>query len=235
VSLFQFKNFSVSHSLSAMKVGTDAVLLGAWAFQNCSKAVGYGLDVGSGCGVITLMMAQRFPQVQWNGIELNPNAVKESRENILQSPFLQNITIDQGDFLAQSFDQPLDYIICNPPYYQDAMESKDEDRNMARQERFLRPDLFLKKACEIGSELSHLAVVLPLDRKEYWKKLAENMGWHLSRECAVKGNVNSVANRFLLEWERSSLVNTEYSELILEEARGIRTPQYQALTSAFYL
>jgi len=218
-----------------MKVGTDAVLLGAWAFQNFTHSDGMGLDVGSGCGVITLMMAQRFPQMQWSGVELNVHAVRESRENINQSPFSKNIRIHQGDFLAQSFDHAMDLIICNPPYYQDALESKVEYRNMARQERFLMPELFLEKAYQVGGAHSHLAVVLPLDRKEHWKKLALPIGWNLSRECAVKGNSHAQANRFLLEWTKSIEAELESSELILEEARGERTKDYQRLTAEFYL
>jgi len=235
MSIFQFKRFAIRHASSAMKVGTDAVLLGAWAFRNLRMDKGCGLDVGSGCGVITLMMAQRFPQLHWEGIDLNLNAAKETRDNALRSPFADNITVSHGDFLLKAFDHPIDLIICNPPYYQDALESNDEDRNMARQERFLMPDLFLEKAYRIGSDDCHLAVVLPLDRKEYWKKSAERVGWQLSRECAVKGNQDAKANRFLLEWTKTSKGSVLHSELTLEASRGARTKEYQALTADFYL
>jgi tRNA1Val (adenine37-N6)-methyltransferase len=235
VSEFHFKQFSVAHEKSAMKVGTDAVLIGSWAFQNVSKAEGRGLDVGCGCGVITLMMAQRFPGLQWTGMDLNTTACTEAKSNFERSPFHPQLSILQGDFALLSKYQYYDLIICNPPYYQDLLKAELEDRNMARQEKYLPPTIFLQTAFACSTEEGKVAVVLPLDRKSKWLEIAEDCGWKLERCCEVSGNVEATASRYLLQWGKSLTEKVEYSELALEQSRGQRTQEYQKMTEDFYL
>ncbi len=235
VSQFHFKQFSVFHEKSAMKVGTDAVLLGAWAFRNEVALNGRGLDVGCGCGVMALMMAQRFPKMIWQGIELHAAAFEEAKQNVSNSPFSHRVNIVQGDFLSEPITPQWDMVICNPPFYQNTLSSADEARNMARQERFLMPELFLEKVWQVTFASGRLAAVLPLDRKEFWKNAAQLVGWKLNRECAVKGHAEIQANRYLLEWSKVPITKVEIHELILEESRGMRSAAYQDLTQDFYL
>ncbi len=137
---FTFKQFKLRHRDAAMKVGTDAVLLGSWAFDatNPNRI----LDVGTGCGILALMMSQRFPTAQIEAIELEKKAFDEAQYNFENSPFSERLRIALGNFLEMSEDEKFDAIICNPPYYQDKISSSIPERNMAREERFLPPSKF---------------------------------------------------------------------------------------------
>ncbi len=235
MSIFQFKQFSVRHERAAMKVGTDAVLLGAWAFNSEKNTNGVGIDVGCGCGVVTLMMAQRFTNQVWWGIDLEPAALEEAKYNFDNSSF-KNLRADQGDFLTKSFDHVFSHIICNPPYYQSMLSSDSLERRMARQEQFLPPLAFLLKSWKVSTTDAKLAVILPPDRKKHWIEMAHQVGWNLLRLVRVRGNNKVAESRFLLEWTKSSSDSAcVIEELILEEERGVRTTAFDTLTRDFYL
>jgi tRNA1Val (adenine37-N6)-methyltransferase len=235
VSIFQFKQFSVRHDVAAMKVGTDAVLLGAWAFKNDKNNNGIGIDVGCGCGIITLMMAQRFSNQVWLGIDIEPGALEEARYNFENSSF-KNLRAYHGDFLSFSFDQSFSRIICNPPYYQSALTSDSMERQMARQEQFLPPHAFLLKSWQASTADAKLAVILPPDRKKHWIEVAGQVGWNLYRMAHVRGNDRVAETRFLLEWTKApSDEACLVEELILEKERGVRSAALNELTRDFYL
>ena len=235
MNIFKFKQFSVRHERSAMKVGTDAVLLGAWAYNGDPIVNGMGLDVGCGCGVITLMMAQRFTAMEWWGIELEKNAAMEANENFKNSPF-DSLRAIQGDFLSWNAENKFDRITCNPPYFQSALSVDSEARQMARQEKFLPPQVFLKCAYNCTTRQGKLAVVLPPDRKTYWLEQANRVGWNVERICKVSGNREVKESRYLIQWSKEmALQEVAMDELVLEEVRGVRTNDFFSLTQDFYL
>ena len=124
---FKFKRFTVRHDRCAMKVGTDGVLLGAWA--RGGRRI---LDVGTGSGLVALMMAQRFPEARVTGVEVDGEACRQAAENMAASPFAERMDARQGKIQAQDFPRPFDAIVCNPPFYMDdSPHSPDRRRAMA--------------------------------------------------------------------------------------------------------
>lgn len=229
---FQFKQFQVAHERAAMKVGTDGVLLGAWACAGQQPPT--ILDVGTGTGLIALMMAQRFPQAQVQALELDPEALEEAVHNFEQSVFASRLMGIQANFLEWNTDHRFDAIVCNPPFYQDAIASSIEKRNWARQEKFLPPALFLERCRNHLTTNGRLAVVIPVERIHHWKSEAERLQFFLGRQCAIKGHAAATISRYLLEWTFQE-TTCEETELILEESRGVKSTEYLKWVDAFYL
>ena len=126
---FEFKQFTVHQEHAAMKVGTDGALLGSLAATG--KRI---LDIGTGTGLLSLMMAQRCPDAQITAIDVDENAIKDAQRNFSESPFEDRITLKQAPFqeFAKQELEKYDCIICNPPYFDESLESKDESRTRAR-------------------------------------------------------------------------------------------------------
>ncbi len=232
--IFTFKQFKIRHRDAAMKVGTDAVLLGSWAFDTTQpKRV---LDVGTGCGILALMLAQRFEHAQIEAIEIEEKAKLEAEYNFEQSPFRDRLKARLGNFLSQKDSQQYDAIICNPPYFQDKISSSIPERNMARQERFLPPDEFWAKINSmITSESGRVAVVLPLDRVKAWDLNAEESGFKLSRRCWIRGNKQADVSRAMLEWTKGAEINVEETEVVIEDQRGVLNSSYLHWAHPFLL
>ncbi len=232
---FTFKQFKLRHRDAAMKVGTDAVLLGSWAFD--ATIPDRILDVGTGCGILALMLAQRFPKAQIEAIELEPKAFHEAQNNFENSPFSERLKISLGDFLEWNEAEKFDAIICNPPYYQDKISSSIPERNMARQERFLPPSKFwLKVTGLLKRENGRIAVVLPLDRMKMWEEQAALNGMKLQRKCWIRGNQTAEVSRVLLEWVfKMDEVHCDETEVIVELERGVLNNSYLTWTQPFLL
>ena len=233
---FTFKQFRVRHRDAAMKVGTDAVMLGSWAFD--TTVPNRILDVGTGSGVLALMLAQRFPEAHIDALELEEKAYLEAQYNFENSPFSERLKIAYGNFLEKSDDEKFDAIICNPPYYQDKISSSIEQRNMARQERFLPPAAFWAKVRELlNDQIGRVAVMLPLDRMKPWEELSSIHGMKVRRRTWIRGNQNSEASRVLLEWDCNLLDDAIAidTEVIIENERGVLNYSYLHWTHAFLL
>jgi tRNA1Val (adenine37-N6)-methyltransferase len=231
---FTFKQFKIRHRDAAMKVGTDAVLLGSWAFDTTQpKRI---LDVGTGCGILALMLAQRFEHAQIEAVELEEKAKQEADYNFEQSPFRDRLNARLGNFLSNQDSQQYDAIICNPPYFQDKISSSVPERNMARQERFLPPLAFWKKVKSLmNSNGLRIAVVLPIDRMGAWEAMAIDEGFCLVRKCWIKGNAGSDVSRVLLEWSSIPFSALEEMEVVIEDSRGVLNASYQKWTHPFLL
>jgi tRNA1Val (adenine37-N6)-methyltransferase len=228
---FTFKQFKIRHRDAAMKVGTDAVLLGSWAFEGSHPQ--RILDVGTGCGLMALMLAQRFEKARVSAIELEEKAMLEAQFNFEQSPFSERMHIHCGDFLKWDASQGFDAIICNPPYFQDKLSSSIEERNMARQERFLPPTLFFERCKFLISNSGVIALILPIDRKNNWIQLGLKNDFFVSRICEVKGFLNSEVNRILIEFSivEKQIVN---SSMFLYNENKERSVEYSRLALEFY-
>ncbi|MDY0174126.1 MAG: methyltransferase, partial [Bacteroidales bacterium] len=136
VEPFRFSHFSIQHHRSAMPVTTDSVLLGAWTLTGSNPPpdmlLETVLDIGTGCGVLALMMAQRFPHARIDAIEIDGPSAEEARENVQASPWQDRISVIHADFKTFAFSRTYSLIVCNPPYFQQALESPHERRNRAR-------------------------------------------------------------------------------------------------------
>lgn len=219
--MFQFKQFTIEQELCAMKVGTDGVLLGAWA-----KGGPRILDIGTGTGIIALMMAQRYPEAQVTAIDIDEGAVRQAEQNVSQSPFLGRISV-----LQQAVQEHLgeyESIVSNPPFFIDSLQAPDEQRNMARHTATLSYAELMKAAYRLLADNGEFSVVIPFDYRRRMEDEAVFVGFFPSRVCGVKTTERKPVKRYLLAF-RKHPCPCEKSEITI----GDET--YNRLTEAFYL
>ena len=204
-----------------MKVGTDGVLLGAWA-QGGSCI----LDIGTGTGVIALMMAQRFPDAQVTAIDIDDGAVRQAAANVAQSPFDLRIKVTQASF--QEHKGLYEAIVCNPPFFIDSMQTPDRQRNMARHATTLTYAELMQHAWRLLSDDGELSVVVPFDYRKRMEDEATFVGFFPSRVCAVSTSERKPAKRYLLAFRKHPC-------LCEQQRLTIGSDAYRALTGDFYL
>jgi tRNA1Val (adenine37-N6)-methyltransferase len=236
-TLFKFKEFSIHQDKTAMKIGTDAVLLGAWVFlENEIDSI---LDVGSGTGIIALMLAQRSFALIIDAVEIDNDAYEQTVTNFENSNWGDRLYCYHSSF--QNFadeiaeeDETYDLIISNPPFYTDEFESKNDARNKARFTTSLSFNELLKGVSKILSKKGKFAVIIPFKEEQGFVKLAKENNLFLNRVCHVKGNPSSAFKRSLLEFsfEDKKLIK---ENLTIEIKRHQYTDEYINLTKDFYL
>jgi len=225
---FKFRQFTVRQDRCAMKVGTDGTLLGAWARGGHTI-----LDIGTGTGLIALMMAQRYPEAQVVGIDIDHEAVVQAKENVAASPF--NIDIIEAD--AKTFNvqrSTFNVILSNPPYFVDSLECPDGQRTMARHTASLTYGELMVAVNRLLADDGEFSVVIPFDCKARLECEASLAGFFKVRECAVKTTPRKPPRRYLLAF-RKHPDELELSEGIIETAPNVRSEWYQQLTKDFYL
>ncbi len=227
---FRFKEFSVSNNRSAMKIGTDSVLLGAWADVTGTQSA---LDVGCGTGILSLMLAQRGVN-HITGIEIDPTAAEEASENAERSPWKGTIEIKCGDCTTMGCDRKFDLIISNPPYFNSELRSPEATRATARHEASLNFASLMRLSSTSLTPSGRLAFIAPADRADdiMWEATLQRL--HLLRRCDVVTSQRRGASRTLWEFSAAPCVPST-SSLILRNPDGTPTKEYQKLTEAFYL
>lgn len=230
-AFFQFRQFTVYQDQCAMKVGTDGVLLGAWARLLATE--GRVLDMGTGTGLLALMMAQRYPHASVTAVDIDDQAVIQAQQNIRRSPFVERITISQGD-IREWEDQPFDAIVANPPYFVDSLICPDDQRTTARHTGTLTYRELMETAWHLLSDNGIFSVVIPFDYLDRLSSEAALVGFFLSRQCAVRTTPRKSPRRYLLEWVKHPCT-LQRTEEVLETAPLTRSPWYQSLTHEFYI
>ncbi len=227
-SWFRFKQFTIHQNRCAHKVGTDGVLLGTWARH---PSPGKILDVGSGSGLISLMMAQRFPQTEIVGVEKDRASYEQSLENIAASPFSDRIKIYLSDFLDWKTDERFDMIVSNPPFFMGAFSSCDIIRDNARHEQSLPHQNIITKAVEYLNGSGTLSLILPVEEA---KKINSGDNLFLIRKTTVKGQPKAKDKRVLLEFTHMPQ-KTILDSLILRDAYGDSSLAHKKLAGDFLL
>jgi tRNA1Val (adenine37-N6)-methyltransferase len=230
---FQFRQFIVHQQRCAMKVGTDGTLLGAWAAAPSVKC--RILDIGTGTGLIALMMAQRFPESEVIGIDIDPEAVAQARENVRLSPFSEQITIEHQDLMKFIDTDGFDVIVSNPPYFVDSLECPDDQRTMARHTVSLTYDGLIRQAFRLLKDDGSLSLVIPAESRPLIESAASLSGFFLSRVCLVKTTPRKQPKRQLIEFRKHSVKELIIEEGIIEDSPNIRSAWYQQLTKDFYI
>lgn len=249
-TVFKFKQFDVINRRSAMKVGTDGVLLGAWGdvsryasdAVNPTKAdmVRNILDVGCGTGVISLMQAQRFPHAVITGIEIDPEAAAEARENFEMSPWADRLRLIKGDFITcfgNNLEAKFDLIVSNPPFFTNGQLSPDKSRLTARHDTTLSLETLLNTAAGIISENGSLCLILPADREEDLKWLAVVNRFHIERLVKISTVPHKPPRRLLAELvpPAANGHQTRFSSLSIHCDDGNFSKEYADLLKDFYL
>jgi len=234
--MFQFKQFSIQQDRCAMKVGTDGVLLGAWAPINHRPFS--VLDIGAGTGLIALMLAQRSHAEQIDAIEIDENAFEQCVDNFENSPwndrlFCFHASLD--DFMEDLEDEEYDLIVSNPPFYSEDYKTENESRDLARFQDALPFEDLVEAASVLLSETGVLALIVP--HKEEERLIALAKAWDLFplKITHVKGTPTSEIKRSLVAFSFTETRELPIDELIIETARHQYTAEYIALTQDFYL
>lgn len=231
---FRFKQFTIKQEKTAMKVGTDGVLLGVWA--NVPQT-GKILDVGTGTGLISLMMAQRTEGAIITGVDIDKDACEQAKENVRESKWAGRICIVNSSlqhFAENSIDK-FDFIISNPPFFDGTKTPKNQQRTIARHGVSLSVADFFSSSVFIMEKNARLALIVPSGNLDEAKKAASQFGLHLNRLMNVKPIPEKLPHRALAEF--SFMKNeTIVEEMILETGgRHNYSKEYEALTRDFYL
>ena len=229
--MFKFKQFTIQQDKCAMKVGTDGVLLGAWA--NCKKASSV-LDIGTGTGLIALMIAQRNTTCQITAIDINEEAITQAQENVDNSPWNDRITLIHSDFKTIKDQKKYDLIVSNPPFFENSLICEDNKRTLARHTTEFSYDDFFAFAEKHLNKNGILSMVIPTEIFANCLILAQKYDFLLIRRTNVLPTPNKPTKRLLLEFSQD-YQPTVQSDLIIETARHQYTEDFKALTKEFYL
>lgn len=230
---FQFRHFIVFHDKCSMKVNTDGVLLGAWAdADNVNRA----LDVGTGSGLIALMIAQRS-EALIDAVEIDPPAALQASENALRSPWKDRIQVHAGSFqqFASLSGKKYDLIVSNPPYFRNALKPKDKRRSKARHDLSLTHEELLKGAASLLATQGKFCVIMPYQERDGFAELASIYRLYCHRFTVVKTTPRAVFSRVLMSFGSIPAVTPVRTELTIHEADGSYSEDYRELTGDFYL
>lgn len=243
---FDFKRFSVRHDACAMKVGTDAVLLGAWVDVSGACRM---LDVGTGTGLLALMVAQRTEQaghrttpaerigsagrgVLIDALEIDAAGAAQAMDNVAVSPWSDRIRVVQTD--AKTWTEgPYDHIISNPPFFRQALKAPERTRNLARHDDSLRWEDLAALADRLLSPEGRLSLILPMEADGLIEALCWPHHLYLARRWTVASLSGRTPHRLLVTFQRQQ-GPIEHGHLCVQSAPGLRSPEFSALTEDFY-
>lgn len=243
---FRFKQFTVRHDRCAMKVGTDGVLLGAWAGASESSeeasqpaiisAIERILDIGTGSGLVALMLAQRFPNAFIDGIDIDSSAVLQAKDNFSASPFCARLRAYSSPLQYWQPQEKYDLIVSNPPYFSNSLLCPDNTRTMARHDNTLSFAELFEHSDRLLSPCGTLALVLPADAEKEILALSRLHHLYCVRLCRVHTTAAKPAKRILIAFSRQALTCPLTPETLCLSENGLpRSAAYSALTQAFYL
>lgn len=234
MSIFHFKQFSIHQDRCAMKIGTDGVLLGSWSTINHNPFS--VLDIGSGTGVIALMLAQRSNAEIIDAIEIDHNAYEQCVENFENSLWSDRLFCYHASLseFTEEIDDQYDLIVSNPPFYSKTFKSDNFQRDLARFQDALPFEHLLKSASKLLSETGKFTVVIPFNEEILFINLALEFNLYANTILRVKGNPNSEIKRSMIEF---SFFKKEIhiNNIIIETERHVYTQEYVNLTKDFYL
>jgi tRNA1Val (adenine37-N6)-methyltransferase len=230
---FEFKQFTVKQDRCGMKVGTDGTLLGAWAFAPAKRC--RILDIGTGTGLIALMMAQRYPEAQIVGIDIDEAAVIQATENVSVSPFADRITILQQDVAIYEPEEQFDAIVSNPPYFVDALTCPNEQRSVARHTVSLTYGTLIRSVYRLLKTDGYFSVVIPTESRSKLEACARLEGFFVSKVYCIKTTPKKPSKRQLIEFIKTPVKEFITSDKIIENFPNVRSEWYQELTNDFYI
>lgn len=235
MSIFKFKEFTVFQDKCAMKIGTDGVLLGAWANAKDSISI---LDIGTGTGVISLQLAQRSYADKIDALEIDADAFEQAVSNFESSDwsdrlFCYHVSLQE---FVEEIDEEYDFIISNPPFFNSTYKENEisEKRIIARHTESLPYEVLLESISKLLSEKGECAFIIPFNEENSFLKLASNNNLYPNRITRVKGTDITPIKRSLLQMSfqgSTPIIN----ELIIEKERHIYTEEYINLVKDFYL
>jgi tRNA1Val (adenine37-N6)-methyltransferase len=232
--MFQFKQFGVDQSGCAMKINTDGVLLGAMADADRPAAI---LDIGTGTGVIALMLAQRFESAKVDAVEIDEHAAKTAGHNFKNSIFHNRLTIYFSDiktFFDEHPDNKHDLIVSNPPFYINSLESPIEKRSLAKHTEGNFFEALMKDVSRHLSVTGACWVILPPDTASMVAPLVTQNGMHLQKKISIRSYPHSQAHRAILCIGFNE-IPLKISNLTIYKTAGIYSEEYKQLLRPYFL
>lgn len=228
---FRFKQFEIMQDKTAMKVGTDGVLLGSWATLHVGHTI---LDIGTGTGLISLMLAQRFPNSIIDAIEIDHEAYLQAKENFENSNFSSQLSIYESPLQKYSTSKKYDLIVSNPPFFTVNNLVDFDQRKQARQQETLNFDELIYQTSLLLNDNGSACFIIPYDQHDVFIEIALANKLYLNNVLYIKGNNISPVKRVLLEFSFNEKPLIE-DYLTIEEERHQYTKNYIELTKNFYL
>ena len=224
---FRFQQFDIQQNADVFRVGTDAVLLGSLANVSEAKKV---LEVGTGTGIISLMIAQRNPEAKILAIDINPEAVNISQTNFINSPFFNRIKSKLQDLKNFETGEKFDLIISNPPYFEINNSEKDI---LARQRLELNFSDLIKKSSQLLSGNGLFTVIIPIDSEKEFTEICFKDKLFLQRKVVIKGIKTSEPKRLVLEYSFTKS-ETKVENFVIEKSPRVYSDEYLELTKDFH-
>jgi len=231
---FQFKQFSIEQNNCAMKIGTDGVLLGAWCDVSICQTA---LDIGTGTGVIAIMLAQRT-QATIYGVEINKAAYEQAKRNMAMSPWAKRLQVMHGDIqeIAHKLNPSFDLIVSNPPYFSGGTQSPNPQKNGIRHTLTLTHANLLRICSQLLSNSGKICVILPYYEGMRTIELAKSYKLYCTKITFVKSRINQAPERLMLQFEKKAANKKNENELIIYKGTQREyTFDYKQLTRDFYL
>ncbi|WP_044402002.1 tRNA1(Val) (adenine(37)-N6)-methyltransferase [Lacinutrix sp. Hel_I_90] len=238
---FKFKQFEVNQDQCAMKIGTDGVLLGAWA--SIEKQPFAILDIGSGTGVLSLMLAQRSSAEVLDALEIDAMAYEQCVDNFEGSPWGDRLFCYHADLaeFTEEIDDQYDLIVCNPPFYSEDYKTENTQRDLARFQEAMPFEHLIESVSKLLMKDGVFCTIIPFKEEDQFIALASALNLKVDKRTRVRGTINSEIKRSLLEMsfceparsDDKNVINT--TELIIETTRHNYTEDYINLTKDFYV
>src|SRR6218665_1367957 len=229
MKIFRFKQFDIQQNADVFQVGTDGVLLGALANVSEAKNV---LEVGTGAGIISLMVAQRNPETKILAIDINSEAVNIAQTNFINSPFSDRIKSQLHDLKNFETEEKFDLIISNPPYFEINSSEKDI---LARQRLELDFSDLIKKSSQLLSKNGLLSVIIPIYSEEEFTHICFDNNLFLQRKVIIKGIKTSEPKRLVLEYSLFVGSEPKVENFVIEKSPRVYSDEYLELTKDFHL
>lgn len=229
--MFRFKQFTIHQDACAMKVGTDGVLLGVLADVTASTHL---LDIGTGTGLVALMLAQRNPSMSIDAIEIDSKAAKQAAENVAQSPWPQ-IRVHCTALQTYTANQPYNLIVSNPPYFVNSLKAPKAERTTARHTDSLSFNELIEGVDRLLSPAGKFWVILPADEQTNFCQLAQEKGLYPYRLIHVHPRAEKPAKRIVMGFTRTQTTIHQEHLVIEKEQRHQYTDAFAQLTAPFYL
>ena len=228
---FHFKQFNIRQDQCAMKVSTDGILLGAWASHPHCRTI---LDIGSGTGLLSLMLAQRYPQAQITAIEIETKAAQQCQENVGSSPWPERIKVVQGDIRSYQSEENFDMIVCNPPYFPKAQEDQSMSLKIARHQIKLDWQTLFQSVSRLINPQASFHMIGPIEALPAILEAAHLFSFSLIKKIQVSYSPDKSPKRYLLSFSKVDGQCEEEQLIIQLGGANEYSHEFIQLTRDFY-
>lgn len=232
-TFFRFKQFTIHQDKSAMKVSTDACIQGAWT--TIPLGITRVLDIGTGTGLLSLMLAQKNNKLEIDAIEYDKAAAEQAEENVAASSWGNNINVICADAVAYAYQHQYSLIISNPPFFNNSLLGPTAERNHARHTITLTYQALFDTISKCLAPCGLASVLLPADSVGMWEGILSANNWQVSKKLLVHPRVGTAPNRVVLLCTQGASLHTEEEHLHIRTAENIYTQEFEELMQPYYL